>query len=107
MFRVASRARPGFRRRLTRMTRRLRCSAARLSGRPKRLHYRVRDLEAQGISRHVIQRLIEKGRIRTKKNGRQLYLNTEDVEREFGFGGGPAPQPSPSALRWAREMLGQ
>ncbi len=50
--------------------------------------YRRREVcELYGVSFHMVDRMIQRGVIRTRRIGqRALLLNAEDVEREFGFG---------------------
>ena len=51
-----------------------------------RLNYRVGEVcRMAGCSRWKVRQKIEKGEIRWRRDGRDVYLHPDDVERVFGF----------------------
>ena len=53
-----------------------------------RLNYRVGEVcELAGCSRWKVKQKMKMGEIRWRKDGRDIYLNPDDVHRVFGFPG--------------------
>ena len=72
-----------------------------------RLAYRVSEVcELAGVSRWAVEQAIQQNRIRTKRAGRVLLLDPNDVCSVFGFGG---PQevvrPSAESIAEMEELL--
>ena len=73
---------------------------------PKRRALRrciVRDV--YNVSLSMIDRLVKKGEIRSRRVGSALLLNAEDCETSFGWPKDAKVEPSPRSIAEMRELV--
>ncbi len=72
-----------------------------------RLAYRIAEVcELAGVSRWAVEHAISSGEIQTKRIGRLVLLDPNDVESVFGFGSDSEDlQPSTESIDEMNEFL--
>ena len=71
-----------------------------------RLAYRIAEVcELASVSRAAVEGAVRRGEIRSKRVGRMLLLDPNDVSRVFGFSQAPEVVPSAKSIAEIAELL--